>query len=59
MKPSTMRYLMIVVGISIITISYWIAADPPNPWILAIAAAGILASVGITIAKRRAGNFDN
>lgn len=59
MKPSTMRYLMIVVGISIITISYWIAADPPNPWILAIAAAGILASVGITIAKRRASDFDN
>lgn len=59
MKPSTIRYLMIVVGISLITISYWIAADPPNPWILAIAAAGILASVGITIAKSRAGHFDN
>ncbi len=53
------RYIVIVVAIASITGSYWLAADPPNPWILAIAAAGILVSVGITIAKRRAGHFDN
>lgn len=58
MKPAAMRYLVIVVAISIITISYWFAADPPNPWIFAIAAAGILVSVGITIAKQRADHFD-
>ena len=58
MKPATMRYLVIVIAISTITISYWVAADPPNPWILAIAAAGILVTVGITIAKVRAGHFD-
>lgn len=58
MKPSTVRYIVIVVAVSTITLSYWIAADPPNPWILAVAAAGILVSVGITIAKGRAGHFD-
>ncbi len=58
MKPATMRYLVIVIAISIITILYWVAADPPSPWIFAIAAAGILVSVGITIAKGRAGHFD-
>ena len=52
------RYLVIVIAIAAITVSYWLAADPPNPWFLAIAAAGILVSVGITIAKRRAGHFD-
>ena len=54
----TMRYLAIVVGFSAITISYWFTADPPNPWIFAIAAAGVLVSIGITIAKKRAGHFD-
>lgn len=58
MKPLTMRYLVIVVAFSIITLSYWFAADPPNPWIFAVAAAGILVSIGITIAKKRAGHFD-
>ena len=59
MNPLTMRYLVIVVGFSAITVSYWLAADPPNPWILAITAAGILVSIGITLAKKRAGHFDN
>jgi len=53
------RLIVIVIGIVAITASYWFAADPPNPWVLAIAAAGILVSVGITIAKRRAGHFDD
>lgn len=59
MNPLTIRYLVIVVGFSAITVSYWLAADPPNPWILAITAAGILVSIGITLAKKRAGHFDN
>lgn len=52
------RYLVIVIGIAAITGSYWLAADPPNPWFLAIAAAGLLVSIGITVAKTRAGHFD-
>lgn len=59
MNPLTLRYLVIVVGFSAITVSYWLAADPPNPWILAITAASILVSIGITLAKKRAGHFDN
>jgi hypothetical protein len=58
MKNTAMRYLAIVVGFSVIAFSYWFTADPPSPWIFAIAAAGILVSVGITIAKTRAGHFD-
>ena len=58
MKTPTFRYLMIVVVNSLIAITYWLAADPPSPWILAIAAAGILVGIGITIAKTRAGHFD-
>ena len=58
MKTPTLRYLVLIVGISIITITYWLAADPPNPWVLAIAGGGILVGVGITIAKTRAGHFD-
>lgn len=52
------RYIAIVIGIAAITGSYWFAADPPNPWFLAIAAAGLLVSIGITLAKTRAGHFD-
>ena len=59
MNSLTIRYLVIVVGFSAITVSYWLAADPPNPWIFAITAAGILVSIGITLAKKRAGHFDN
>lgn len=59
MNPLTVRYLAIVVGFSAITVEYWLAADPPSPWFLAITAAGILVSIGITLAKKRAGHFDN
>lgn len=58
MKPLTIRYLVIVIGFSAIAASYWFAADPPNRWFLAITAAGILVSIGITIAKDRWGHFD-
>ena len=58
MNALTVRYLVIV-GFSAITVSYWLAADPPNPWFLAITAAGILVSIGMTLAKKRAGHFDN
>ena len=59
MNALTVRYLVIVVGFSAITVSYWLAADPPNPWFLAITAAGILVSIGITLAKKRTGHFNN
>jgi len=58
MNTTTVRYIVIGVFISLVTISYWLAADPPSPWIFAIAAAGLLCGVGITIAKKRAGHFD-
>lgn len=58
MKPLTIRYLVIVIGFLAIAASYWFAADPPNPWLLAITAAGIMVSIGITIAKNRSGRFD-
>jgi len=52
------RYIVIVIAIAAITGSYWFAADQPNPWFLAVAAAGLLVSIGITIAKSRAGHFE-
>jgi len=58
MNTSTGRYIVIVVGNSLITVAYWFAADPPSPWIFAIAGAGILCGIGITVAKKRAGHFD-
>ena len=51
------RYIVIVIGIAAITGSYWVAADPPNPWFLAVAAAGLLVSIGITVFKNRRGHF--
>jgi len=62
MKPTKSmryeRYFVIVVTNLVIAGSYWYAADPPNPWILALAAAGILGGIGITSYKYRAGHFD-
>lgn len=52
------RYVVLIIGFLVIAASYWLTADPPNPWFLAITAAGILVSIGITIAKKRAGHFD-
>ena len=59
MNSLTVRYLVIAVGFSAITVSYWLAADPPNPWFLPITAAGIMVSIGITLAKKRACHFDD
>lgn len=53
-----MRYLLIIIVFFAIALSYWLTADPPNAWVFAITAAGILISLGITIAKKRAGHFD-
>jgi hypothetical protein len=53
----TARYVVIFVAIATITGSYWFMAQPPNRWIFAIAAAGLLGSFGITIYKKRAGHF--
>jgi hypothetical protein len=52
------RYIVIVIAIVGITASYWFAADPPNPWFLAITAATLIVSIGITRAKTRAGHFN-
>jgi hypothetical protein len=45
------RYIVIVIAIATITGSYWFTADSPDAWFLAIAAGGLLVSIGITIAK--------
>lgn len=58
MNTPTVRYIVLVIGVSFITITYWLAADTPSLWVLGIAAAGILVGVGITIAKTRAGHFN-
>jgi len=52
------RYIVIVIAFTVLTVTYWFAAVQPSPWIFAITGAGILVSIGITIAKNRAGHFD-
>ena len=49
--------IVVIVGFSAIAITYWIAADPPNPWFLAITLAGLLFGLGTIIARHRAGHF--
>jgi len=58
MNTATVRYIVLVIGVSFITITYWLAVDTPSIWVLGIAAAGILVGVGITIAKTRAGHLN-
>jgi len=58
MKASTQGYIWSVVTNSLITITYWLAADPPSPWIFALTGAGILVCFGIIKARTRAGHFD-
>lgn len=53
MPKAVTNYIAIAVVFSAITLMYWIAADPPNPWILAITGAGVLFSIGITLYKKR------
>lgn len=57
MSTFQLRNLITVAAIAIIVGSYWVMAEPPNPWIFAVGAAGILVSVGINYAKNRAGHF--
>ncbi|HEX2271724.1 MAG TPA: hypothetical protein VHH35_19415 [Pyrinomonadaceae bacterium] len=58
MKPlEKTHYAVIAVTLSAITIMYWWAADPPDPWFLSFMFAAALVCIGITIARRRAGHF--
>jgi len=50
------RYIVIVVFCVALSASYWFA--DASPWVFAIAAAALLVSIGITMAKKRAGHFD-
>jgi hypothetical protein len=52
------RYIVIIVAHLLLAVTYWRVVDSPNPWILALAAAGILGGIGITRYKYRAGHFD-
>jgi hypothetical protein len=54
---ATTNYIAIAVAFSVLTLMYWLAADPPNPWILAITGAGVLFSIGITLYKKRTGRL--
>jgi hypothetical protein len=52
-----LHVLVGAVGFTGIAVMSWLAADPPNPWYLAIAGGGILFAIGITIHRYRAGHF--
>jgi len=57
MSSAKTNYLVVVLGFAAITIMYWVAADPPSPWILAITGAGALFGIGVTIYKKRKGQL--
>jgi hypothetical protein len=57
MPKASINYIVIAIAFSAITLMYWLAADPPSPWILAITGAGVLLSIGITLYKKRAGRL--
>jgi uncharacterized integral membrane protein len=58
MKPLLKQhYIVIAVTLSAITLMYWLAADPPNLWVLSFMIGGALVCAGITIARNRAGHF--
>jgi hypothetical protein len=52
------HFIVMVIGLSAITIMYWLAADPPNVWFLSFMGGAALLCIGITIARSRAGHFD-
>ena len=59
MKPQEkLAYIVTGIGLAGITLMYWLAADPPSPWIFAITGGGELACIGIIIARKRAGHYD-
>ena len=58
MKTIRTTYIVIAVGFSAITLMYWLAADPPNPWIFAVTGEGALFSVGVTLYRKRKGHFE-
>jgi hypothetical protein len=55
--PEKLHYAVIAVTLSAITVMYWLAADPPNIWILSFMFGAALVCIGITIARSRAGHF--
>ena len=57
MPKALTNYIAIAIAFSALTLMYWLAADPPNPWILAVTGAGVLFSIGITLYKKRTGRL--
>lgn len=57
MPKAITNYIAIAAVFSAITLMYWLAADPPNPWILAVTGAGVLFSIGMTLYKKRTGRL--
>jgi hypothetical protein len=58
MPKASTNYIVIAVVFSAITLMYWLAADPPNPWVLGITGAGVLFSIGTTLYKKRTGRLE-
>lgn len=56
-RKAILHALVGAVGFTGIAVMSWLAADPHNPWYLAIAGGGILFAIGITIHRYRAGHF--
>lgn len=48
-------YILTPVTLSLITLMYWLAADPPSPWIFAITGGGAIVCFGIILARRQKG----
>lgn len=51
------HYVVIALTLAAIMVMYWLAADPPNPWILVFMGGVNLTCIGITIARCRAEHF--
>jgi hypothetical protein len=52
------RFYISLLGVVIMLASYWHYANPPNPWVIFLAAASLLGGVGISRWKARRGHFD-
>jgi 4-hydroxybenzoate polyprenyltransferase len=57
MPKTIINYIAIAVAFSILILMYWIAADPPNPWILVFIGAAVLFIIGISLYKKRTGRL--
>ena len=50
-------YIVTATTLLAITLMYWWAADPPNPWIFGVTGCGALLCIAIIVIRRRAGHY--